>query len=352
VIKEIAVRQPKICCIADLHIGIHQNSIFWHETTLKWAAWLKQDLEQKGIQDIFILGDLYHYRDEIAVNTIHVVNEILKLWSSFNIVIIVGNHDAFYKDRSDINSLSILNGWKNITIISTATDTKLFGKNCAFLPWGAEVADIQKADIIFGHLEIESFKMNTYKLCEHGIKSSDLFKYAPLVISGHFHLREERQYEAGTILYVGCPFELDFGDEKSTKGFYILDLNTIKYTFYPNNLSPKHIKINLSELIKIKNFNEAAKDIFKNNIIKLGVDKTISNDDLEIISTKISGFTPLSYVIDNTTNFDRFGAANQDDVDLSGVDIPRAITDFVEMLDIQNKKDVIEYTTSLYNQCR
>jgi len=97
--SELNTKSNKVCCIADLHIGVHQNSIFWHDTALKWAQWLKEELKKKDIKDIFILGDLYHYRDEIAVNTIHVVNQILTLWEEFNIVILVGNHDAFYKDR-------------------------------------------------------------------------------------------------------------------------------------------------------------------------------------------------------------------------------------------------------------
>lgn len=352
-IKEIAVRQPKICCVADLHIGIHQNSIFWHETTLKWAAWLKQDLEQKSIQDIFILGDLYHYRDEIAVNTIHVVNEILKLWSNFNIVIIVGNHDAFYKDRSDINSLSILNGWKNITIISTATDTKLFGKNCAFLPWGADVTDIQKADIIFGHLEIESFKMNSFKLCDHGMKTKDLLNKAPLILTGHFHLRDERKYDKGTIVYVGNPFEMDFGDTGSTKGYYILDLNDSSYEFHENKNSPKHKKVTLTDLTQLKSLSgNDAQEIFNSNIVKLIVDKKITSDNIDILLKKLSLHNPFSLSVDYSLYNDNITVNDDQDCDLSGVDINKAIEEFINILDIQNKKEVIEYCTELYKKCR
>ena len=187
--KEITIKNSKVCCIADLHIGVHQNSISWHETALKWAQWLKEELNNKDIKDIFILGDLYHYRDEIAVNTIHVVNQILNLWSEFNIVILVGNHDSFYKDRSDIDSLSILDGWKNITVISDLTKQTILGKECTFLPWGFNLKDVSKSDVLFGHLEIETFKMNSHKACDHGIKTKDLLSKADLIMTGHFHLR-------------------------------------------------------------------------------------------------------------------------------------------------------------------
>ena len=61
--KDLITKGSKVCCIADLHIGVHQNSIFWHETAIKWAEWLKDELNKQNIIDIFILGDLYHYRD-------------------------------------------------------------------------------------------------------------------------------------------------------------------------------------------------------------------------------------------------------------------------------------------------
>ena len=250
--KEITIKNSKVCCIADLHIGVHQNSIFWHETALKWAQWLKEELNNKDIKDIFILGDLYHYRDEIAVNTIHVVNQILNLWSEFNIVILVGNHDSFYKDRSDVNSLSILDGWRNILVISEPTTYTILGKTATFLPWGASLKDIGKSDILFGHLEIESFKMNSHKHCDHGIKTSDLLKKADLIMTGHFHLRDERKYDKKTILYVGNPFEMDFGDTGSTKGYYVLDASNLTYEFFENPVSPKHKKLTITELLNFK----------------------------------------------------------------------------------------------------
>jgi hypothetical protein len=39
-----------------------------------------------------------------------------------------------------------------------------------------------------------------------------------------------------------------------------------------------------------------------------------------------------------------------DEYDLSGVDMEKAITDFVSLLDIENKEDVSKYTIDLYKQ--
>lgn len=343
----------KVCCVSDIHVGVHQNSPMWHDTTLKWAAWLKRELTNKGVTDIIIPGDLFHYRDEIALTTIHVVTDILMIWKKFNILILVGNHDAYYKDKPDVNSLSIISGWDNITVISEPTQLECFSRKYMICPWGTTVKEMKKSDIIFGHFEIQSFKYNQHKICEEGINSSELLKRAPLVITGHFHLREERKYKNGTVLYVGNPFQMDFGDVYSTKGYYILDLVTSDYKFYENNISPTHQKIKLSELVEKETLNTQVRDMFRNNIVKLIVDLNVASDDMDILLKKFLELEAMSITVDYDVNFDKFGLDEGQETDLSGVDIPVAIEEFVNLLeDVPNKQEIIDYTIEMYNKCR
>jgi len=329
-----------------MHVGVHQNSIFWHETALKWAEWLKTELTSKKIKDIFILGDVYHYRDEIAVNTIHVVNQIFNIWKDFNITIVVGNHDAYYKDRSDINSLSILNGWGNINVISTPSTHTLYGKKALFLPWGANVNELERADMIFGHLEIESFKMNSFKLCDKGLKTKDLLKIAPFIMSGHFNLRDERVYDKGKIIYVGNPYEMDFGDSGTTKGYYILNLNTLNYTFHENAHSPKHLKLTLTEILEKKAKNELN---ITNNIIKLIIDKKTEADNIDDLIEKITNTKPFSLSVDYSL-INLQPTADDANYDPTGVDIQSAIEEFINLLDIDNKKEASEYCLDIFKK--
>jgi len=347
-LKDLHIKNNKVCCIADLHIGVHQNSSAWHKTALLWASWLKNELINKNIHDIFILGDVYHYRDEIAVNTIHVVDQILTIWEDFNIVILVGNHDAYYKDRSDINSLSILNGKKNIRVIDKPQHFNVLGKKLSFLPWGSTINDLTQTDILFGHLEIESFKMNSFKLCDHGTKTSDLLKKAQLIFTGHFHLREERKYDNSTIVYVGNPFEMDYGDTGTTKGYYILDVPNLSYEFFVNDASPQHKKIAVSDLQQLIE-NENIEKYIHNNIVKLIVDKKITTDNIDVLIKKLSIYNPFSLIVDYSVYDDSINVDDQN-YDASGVDMQTTIKEFIDVLDIDDKKIVIDYCVDLYNR--
>lgn len=337
----------RICIVSDFHIGVHQNSQLWHNIAIKWAKWLKKELESKGVTDIMMCGDLFHYRDEVAVNTMHVVNQILTLWKDFNIIMLVGNHDAYYKDRSDVNSLSLLSGWPNITIISKLQEVDIFGKRVVFCPWGVDIKNIPPGDIIFGHMEIESFKFNHYRTCEDGFRSTDLLSKSRLIISGHFHHREEREYTAGKILYVGNPFQMDFGDVNCTKGYYIFDFNTIKYEFFENKISPKHFKLYLSQLLK----NNDITSNVKGNFIKFYVDQQTTGDDIDALLKMLFKLKPLSLNVDHTM-VSTYGIEEDTNYDFSGVDVPTAIEEFVNLMELDNKKDIIDYTLELYKRCK
>jgi DNA repair exonuclease SbcCD nuclease subunit len=347
---DINIKQPRVAIFSDLHLGVHQDSMVWHETALNWCDWFVADLKAKDITDIFFLGDFFHYRSDISVSTLHIASQILKKLDDFNMVFIVGNHDSFYKDRSDVNSLSILSGRKNITVIDEPTETTLFGKKILFLPWGADIDNLNKVDIMFGHLEIESFKMNSFKTCDHGEKSSNLLSKANLVMTGHFHLRDERKYSEGKIVYVGNPFEMDFGDAGSTKGYYILDIPNKTYDFYENNLSPKHKKISLSELTACKSLSgDDVKELVNNSIIKLIIDKKAKEDGIEALIKKMNAFNPFSFSVDYSLYNNSISVDDQN-YEATGVDMQKTIEEFVNVLDIENKSEIITYCQDLYKR--
>ena len=331
----------KYAIFSDLHLGVHQNSSSWHKIAIDWANWFTGELKKQNIKNILFLGDYFHSRSDISVNTLHVASEITEKFKDFHLTMIVGNHCSFLKDKADINSLSIFKGYPNIEIVDKPKMFNFGGKEVLMCPWGIEMSDIKKCDVLMGHFEIETFKMNTYKLCEHGLSPSKLCKNAPLVFSGHFHLRDEREYKDSKIIYVGNPFEMDFGDVESSKGYYLIDFETLEYEFFENKVSPKHKKIKFSEY-------ENLKDNIGQNIVRIIVDKKIESDELEKCSANIKNLNPLSLSFDNTIAFNPISEEIDDEYDLSGIDMEKAISEFVDMLNIQNKEDVVKYTFNLY----
>ena len=195
--------------------------------------------------------------------------------------------------------------------------------------------------------------LNQHKVCEDGIKSSQLLSKAPLVITGHFHLREEREYSDGNILYLGNPFQMDFGDVGGRKGWYNLDLVTGEYKFNENELSPTHQKVKLSDIVEHDGIDEALRDTFKNNIVKIIIDLQVAPDDMDILLKKFMSLNAMSITADYDVNFNKFGLTDDTEHDLSGVDISVAIEEFINMLDdVPNKESIIEYTIGLYNKNR
>jgi len=346
----VRINKPKVCVISDLHLGVHTNSAVWHEIAINWANWLAKELSRKNIKDIIFCGDWHHNRSEISVNTLQVSADILDILKDFNIIAITGNHDLYYKHRTDVNSLSIYKGRKNITIFDNPYTLEAFDRTITLCPWNTNPADIPNSDIIFGHFEIETFKMNSYKVCEEGIKIKDLLQKASIIISGHFHTRHEKTFGSGTILYCGNPFQMDFGDLDNTKGYYILDLDTLEYEFNENVISPQYKKIHLSELVQLGTIDSSVRAIFTNNIVKLKIDKNITQEDIDVLINKLTQLKPLNLTLDYDINFNKIGA-DRLEKDLSGIDIPAAIEEFVNLLDTQNKKEILSYTLELYNKC-
>jgi len=170
-------------------------------------------------------------------------------------------------------------------------------------------------------------------------------------MSGHFHTREEREYKKGKIVYLGNPYQMDFGDTKQTKGIYILNLSDSEYKFIKNDVSPTHEKMSLSELVAHGDIDDTIKNQIRNNIVRFVVDRHIAPDEIEQLLRLLSSYKPLTLTTDYNINFDKFGLEEGEN-DLSGISITSAIEEFVNLLDVDNKQKIIQYTTDLYNKCK
>lgn len=342
----------RVAIFSDLHMGVHCNSSLWHNTSKQWAKWFANELKLQNISDVIFCGDFFHDRDFVSVDTIHAACEVLQELSEFNLHMFPGNHDCFYKQHASVNSLSILQGWKNINIYHKPQSiTTAGGYKFMLCPWGTVLEDIEQSDAVFGHFEIQTFKMNTFKLCDHGLSIRKLLDKSPLVFSGHFHFHEERLFEIGKIIYVGNPFQMDMNDSGNTKGYYIFDANNKSIDFYENKISPLLYKYKLSQ---IKNSVADADDINNicnnicNNIIQFIVDEQLPEQELEELKAKIKLCSPLEieFIEDISMSINNQRSTMNSD----GIDIEQALIEFIDLMQYPHKNKLQEYALNIFRK--
>lgn len=339
----------EVAIFSDLHLGVHNDSPLWHDITNKWIDSFISKLKQKKVNTIFFLGDWFHNRAAVSGLTLKISADILEKFKDFSLYMFPGNHDLYYLDQADVSSIALFKGYENITLIEKPTTIFIGNKTITMVPWGYSPVDssVSSADYLFGHLEINTFAMNSSgQLCEDGFKLSELLSKFKLIFSGHFHKAQERKYSSGTIQYVGNPFQMNYGEAEDTKGFIILDINTSEYSFIENKISPKFIKWNLSDLIK-KDYPTIAKNC-RDNFVRLSIDLSITTEDMSELVKLISACKPEECDIDWDNS--SFSGSISGSTDFVSLEFLNALTEYTKMLDIDNTEEIITYLTKKYKE--
>lgn len=342
----------KVGTFSDIHLGVHQHSAKWHEVALNFAEWAAKEYHNRGIDTVIIPGDIFHYREDVSLPTLNVANKFFEIFRDFTIVITTGNHDCFYKDKSDVNSISILNEKNMISVIWDKVQHIDAGHGkLGFVPWGLTTENCDKdCDIIFAHAEVNGFKMNNYKVCEHGVSSESVLDRCSTFITGHFHHPETRHYGDKKIVYVGSPYQMDFGDLGSKRGIYILDIKTHELEFIENTISPQHIKFSLSE---IENMDPES---LSGNIVQMIVDSQIDESDLEKVLIKINKTNPFIFkwdFSDDIRNIKLMDDEGRESVDsIKSVEMETVFEEFIDAMEVDGeiKDDVKNYCLGLYKK--
>jgi len=182
------------------------------------------------------MGDAFDSRKSIDYQSLEwakrVVFEPLK---KYDVHMIVGNHDCYYKNTNNVNSPALLlKDYPNIKTYSSPTNTKVGGTDMTFIPWicsenydeTLKVVKKSKAKVAMGHLELKGFRVNKHLVMEeHGLEAN-LFSNFTKVFSGHYHTRSDN----GTVFYLGNPYEMYWTDVNDTRGFHIFDTETLEHT--------------------------------------------------------------------------------------------------------------------------
>ncbi len=270
----------KIAIISDTHFGCRNDSPFFLENAISFFTnQFFPYLEENKINDVIHLGDFFDRRKYINFNTLSIVRKkIIEVFENkkINLHITIGNHDTYYRNTNDLNSLKELLSvkYQNIKIYENP-EVITFGDFCfGIVPWVTKENEQQVLEflkscpcrMIGGHFEIVGFQVILGIKHQHGFNTS-VFNRFDKVLSGHFHIKQSE----GNIHYLGTQYQMNFGDLHSKKGFHVYDTETdiLEFIENPNNIFHMFTYDDSSEE-EIKNIAKFVKGVnLKNGFIKI-----------------------------------------------------------------------------------
>jgi DNA repair exonuclease SbcCD nuclease subunit len=233
----------KILLITDTHSGARNDSPQFNDYFLKFynTTFFPYLKEHPEIKHIVHLGDVFDRRKYVNFKTLlswqeNVFDPLSK--TGCEVHIIVGNHDTYYKNTNNINSVNQLLDKYDWKIYTEPTTTKIAGLDICLLPWICDDNNLKSmeeikqtnADVCFGHLEIQGFDLFPgHTNVDHGV-TRDIFERFSLVLSGHFHHKSTQ----GNITYLGSPYPMTWSDWGDVRGFHVFDTETYELEFIEN----------------------------------------------------------------------------------------------------------------------
>jgi len=326
----------KIAILSDTHWSVKKGSKHFHDYfELFYKNIFFPTLEERGIKTVIHMGDAFDNRKGIDFWgldwTRRVVLEPLR---KYEVHMIVGNHDIFFRNSTIINAPELLlNDYQNIKIYSSPKEICIAGMNSLILPWICSDNEEEtfnliqetKAKVVFAHLELSGFSAYPGHIMTDGL-SVEKFEKFEKVFTGHYHTKSDN----GKVFYLGNPYQMFWNDVDDTRGFHIFDTDTydIEYFKNPYNIferiyyedsGVKQIDISIikDKIVKIivrkktnqLNFDKFVDKIVKSSPLDLKVVEIIDVDDENVNCEEISAEDTLSilnkYVEEAEFNLDK-----------------------------------------------
>lgn len=305
----------------------------------------------------------------MTVDTLNIAYKCLQaLAKKCNVYMVLGNHDLFNKNSTDVNSINIFRDNSRITVIDKPTEISLNGKSVLLVPWLSDLSGFkpESYDFLLGHFDISSkFLISSYvqehskvksassnvaisidcdsSLDEKGNNSSkpedflgsfiELAKKKGTIFAGHIHQHKEMVVRGRNFIFVGSPYEQNLGDIGCKCGFYELD-ELGNYEFFEIEGIPKHIQFKSSDILKV-GIDKFDFSCAKGNIVQKVYDTDMSMEvDLKV-NQKIASFKPYEELLPDyqvALDFTKEDVEHQDNL--------------VKML----KKSKLDYIESYINQ--
>jgi predicted phosphodiesterase len=339
----------RVALVTDSHAGVRGDSDTFADYQYKfWYDVFFPYLEQNNISDIIHLGDITDRRKWINYKTLHRFRSLInKMSSEYHLKVIIGNHDTYFKNTNDINSMNCLFGDSRFQWYSEAEEIFYPGMEHPFLfvPWinseniERTLAAIENttAKVCMGHLNLAGFEMARGLTNTEGMDHA-IFNKFDMVMSGHFH----KKSHMNNIWYLGSPFEQTWIDYNEQRGFHVFDIDTNDLEFVPN---PHRMFFKIFYKGNDTNPNIDPSD-YTNRAIKIIVNKIDDQYEFNRFIENMEAAAPWHMqILDNTDN------VNMEDVEIEHIESKGTIellNEYIEQTNYNNKEDVKSLMQELF----
>lgn len=342
----------KLALLADTHAGARNDSQVFTNYCLGFLRDVFiPKLLSENIKTIIHCGDVFDRRKYINFKTLSDWKtnffDVLQL-HNIQMHIIVGNHDVYYKNTNDVNSMQLLESYDNIHIYEEPTVCP-FDENIVFCPWiptGMEKEFLMSLDrstskICFGHFELVGFDMFKGHEATHGLDSSVLQKFDH-VFSGHYHHKSTKK----NITYLGSPYPMIWSDYKDARGFHIFDTKSYQLDFISNEKSLFIRHEYNDEHLKFDDLLHFDFGVFTDCYVKIIVECKNNPYLFDKFLEELYHSSPIDVsVVDLSIE----SQAEEIEVDLSK-DTRTLLVDYIKDLNLQEESKVIDFMIDLYNE--
>ena len=239
----------KAAIFTDIHFGLKSNSQQHNEDCLNFVKWATTRAREEGCETAMFLGDWHNNRASINIVTLNYSLRALEhLNDNFERVFFIpGNHDLYYRDKRDIQSVEWARHLPNIQIVNDW----FVSDNVVIAPWlvGDDHKRLSKlkGQYIFGHFELPGYLMNAMvAMPDHGEVRREDFGHFGHVFTGHFHKRQTKN----NVTYIGNAFPHNYADAgDDERGLTILEWGQDPvYHAWPDQ--PRYRVFQLSDVLK------------------------------------------------------------------------------------------------------
>lgn len=342
-----------VAILTDTHYGARKGAEYLHDHFEKfYSEVFFPTLKERGVETILHLGDAFDSRKSIEYSSLQWAKRVVfDPMKGYDVHMVVGNHDCYYKSTNKTNSPSLLlKDYPNVSTYSDPTEITVDGKGILMLPWICEgnvdqtkaLIKSTEATYAMGHLELSGFEAYRGHKFEDGkgLVSPSIFSKFEKVLSGHFHTRSDD----GKIFYMGNPYEMYWNDVNDTRGFVLFDTETgeIEYVNNPNTL----FSIVYYEDTKHQLFNASQ---YRGKIVKVVVRKKSKQKDFDKFLDKLFnvGLIDLKVVENfNVQEAEDFDASDAEENTLS------TLSRYIDEADFQdsslNKDSIKQLLSEIY----